>query len=169
MSAVKRKVPLLDSTHPVTLLKSLWHIYCSVRWNTLTTRKCARGWSTAAHTNTHTHTQRAIILVTPWRQGSILENEGILHGDKSQQYWVLRRLWRLDSSWAAPILTEWWLRLGSSAFGSTSWLSLQVIPFNLLRIFSTQYMAPYVLKRNPLFWTRSAWIVCRSVCCTNLG
>lgn len=36
-------------------IKSLWHIYCSVRWNTLTTRKFAQGRSIATHKHTHTH------------------------------------------------------------------------------------------------------------------
>ena len=122
---------------------------------------------TNTHTHTHTHTQMAIILVTSWRQGSILENEGILHGDKSQPYWVLRRFWRLENSWPAPILAKWWLRLGSSGFGSTSRLSLQVITYYLFRIFSTQFMTPYLFKRTHYFVLEARDSFAEVFCCTD--
>jgi hypothetical protein len=59
-------------------------------------------------------------------------------------------------------LAEWWLRLGSSGF------SPHPDSFNLLKLFSTQFIAPYVLKRANYFGHEARDSFAEVSCCTNL-
>jgi hypothetical protein len=136
---------------------------------------CARLVHRCTHTHTHTHTHtytnthRGLSFWWPRdARDQYLKTRGFFTETNRNSIGCFVSC-RLDSSWPAPIFAERWLRLGISGFGSTSWLNLQGIPFNLFRIFSTQCMAPYILKRTHYFGLEVHDSFAEVSCCTNLG